>query len=65
MSIRLDPPDRRRRDLDNALKGTLDALEKAGVYNDDGQIDKLSIERGEVVKGGALVVRIQAIENVV
>lgn len=39
------PPDNRRRDLDNLLKATLDSLEHAGVFDDDGQIDMISIER--------------------
>lgn len=41
------PPDRRRRDLDNLQKPTLDALEHAGVYADDSQIDLLITRRGE------------------
>ena len=52
------PPDRRRRDLDNLLKGTLDALEHARVYRDDGQIDLLIVRRMPVVKGGRLEVRV-------
>jgi crossover junction endodeoxyribonuclease RusA len=39
------PPDNRRRDLDNLLKAVLDALQHAGVYDDDGQIDCLLIRR--------------------
>jgi len=42
------PPDRRRRDLDNLLKSVLDALEHAGVYADDSQVDLLLVRRGEV-----------------
>ena len=42
------PPDQRRRDLDNLLKSVLDALEHAGVYADDSQIDLLLVRRGEV-----------------
>jgi len=42
------PPDRRRRDLDNLIKATADALEHAGVYADDSQIDLLFVRRGEV-----------------
>lgn len=61
--VRVCPPDRRRRDLDNVLKGPLDALEKAGVYEDDSQIDRLMLERGEVVKGGKLEVVISVIER--
>ena len=39
------PPDRRVRDLDNLLKGTLDALQHADVYEDDGQVDLLVARR--------------------
>lgn len=41
-------PDRRRRDLDNVLKGALDALTHAGVWADDEQIDSLTIVRKPV-----------------
>lgn len=64
--IRLDieacPPDRHRRDLSNTLKATEDALEAAGVYEDDEQIDDLRIRRGEVVKGGRLRIHIESLE---
>ena len=33
------PPDFRRRDIDNTQKATLDALQHAGIYLDDSQID--------------------------
>ncbi|MBN2583678.1 MAG: RusA family crossover junction endodeoxyribonuclease [Planctomycetes bacterium] len=39
------PPDRRRRDLDNIQKPVLDALEHAGVYEDDSLIDLLITRR--------------------
>lgn len=51
-------PDRRTRDLSNLLKATEDALTHADVWADDGQIDRLTIERGEVKKGGELFVTI-------
>jgi crossover junction endodeoxyribonuclease RusA len=54
--IHARPPDRRKRDIDNLLKITLDALVKGGAIPDDGQIDKLAIVRGEPIKGGALTV---------
>lgn len=38
-------PDRRRRDVDNMLKAALDAMQHAGLYGDDSQIVKLSIEK--------------------
>lgn len=53
------PPDRRRRDLDNIQKPVLDALEHAGIYEDDSQVDLLLTQRREVVKGGRLDVRVE------
>ncbi|MCC7408101.1 MAG: RusA family crossover junction endodeoxyribonuclease [Phycisphaeraceae bacterium] len=52
------PPDRRRRDLDNLQKPVLDALEYAGVYEDDSQVDLLVTRRCEVVPDGRLGVRV-------
>lgn len=47
LSLTIDayPPDRRKRDLDNILKSLLDALQHAGIYSDDSQIDILKISR--------------------
>ena len=55
------PPNRLRRDLDNLLKCTLDALQHAGVYRDDTQIRRLSISWGKKVRGGAIEVRLTPI----
>ena len=52
------PPDRRRRDLDNIQKPVLDALEHAGVYEDDSQIDLLITRRREAVADGRLTIEI-------
>jgi len=52
------PPDRRRRDLDNIAKAALDALEHAGIYADDSQIDLLLTRRRDPVKRGRLDIRI-------
>lgn len=59
MAIILFHPDKRRRDIDNALKAILDALAKAGVYNDDSQIESLFVERYGVVEGGKAHVYIE------
>lgn len=40
--------DRRKRDIDNVLKATLDAATKAGLWVDDEQIDDLRITRGAI-----------------
>jgi crossover junction endodeoxyribonuclease RusA len=53
------PPDRRRRDIDNLAKAVLDVLVHAGIMLDDSQIDRLGIERGDVVKDGLLMLRIE------
>ena len=63
LKVRIDacPPDNRRRDLDNLPKAVLDALQKAGVYSDDSNIDDLRIVRGSTVKPGHILVDIEAI----
>jgi len=52
------PPDQRKRDLDNMLKQTLDALQHAGIYVDDSQIGQLRIERKKQEEGGRMLVSI-------
>jgi len=54
-------PDKRRRDLDNLLKATLDSLAHAGVYDDDSQIVDLRIYWAPVI-GGMLKVKIEEVE---
>ena len=51
-------PDERRRDLDNLLKSTLDALAHAGLYEDDSQIRDLRIYWA-AEKGGKLSITIE------
>lgn len=64
VSIVACPPDNRKRDLDNLLKSLLDALAHAGVYADDGQIDRLSISRGPVMRsGGRVCVGVQEMQR--
>lgn len=59
--IELTMPDRRRRDLDNTLKALLDAIEHAGIVDDDCQIDRLMVERIHVEPPGAADVVIEEI----
>jgi len=56
------PPDKRRRDLDNLLKPTLDALEHGGALLNDEQIDDLYIRRLHVIKGGKINIEIEEIK---
>lgn len=62
VELDLYPPDRKRRDCDNTLKGLLDACVPA-AYHDDSQIDRLIITRCAVVKGGRVVLRIRSREK--
>lgn len=47
VSVRITvvPPDRRRRDIDNLLKATLDALTHGGIIDDDSRIASIMIHR--------------------
>lgn len=56
--IEVYPPDRRRRDLDNLLKGLGDSLEHGGAFHDDSQIVWLLIEKAHVVPGGKVIVEL-------
>jgi Holliday junction resolvase RusA-like endonuclease len=59
VSIDVNPPDRRRRDLDNLHKALLDALGRGGAYFDDFQIDRLTITRCGIVRGGRVRVSVK------
>lgn len=45
VSIIAYPPDKRKRDLDNILKVIFDAMEFAGYFLNDSQIDIIRVER--------------------
>lgn len=62
VTVQVRAPDRRSRDLDNLGKCLLDALTKAGVWQDDSQIDRLTFIRSEPIKGGACIVSIETIQ---
>ena len=60
VAICLHGPNKRSFDIDNRVKPILDALQRAGVFDDDEQVDSLAVTRGAIVKGGLCVVRIEA-----
>ncbi len=62
MKVVIYPRDRRKQDIDNRIKALWDALGDAGVFDDDEQIDVLIIERGEIKKGGGVLVMIDILD---
>ena len=63
--INIYPPDKRRRDVDNLNKAILDALQEAGMYEDDSQIDHLVCSRNinDTREGGLIKIAIVQIEE--
>ncbi|OVC97657.1 endodeoxyribonuclease, partial [Escherichia coli] len=57
-----EPPDKRRRHLDNILKAPLEALTKAELLIDDEQFDEINIVRGQLVPGERLGIKITELE---
>ena len=58
------PPDSRRRDLDNVLKCTLDALVHAGLMEDDSQIKRIDIRmEAPVPPEGLVYIELEEIED--
>lgn len=58
VNVELTAPDKRKRDIDNHVKAVLDALQYAGVFLDDSQIDELRVKRLHVESPGACDVTI-------
>jgi Holliday junction resolvase RusA-like endonuclease len=50
--IALSCPTKRAYDIDGRIKATLDALQDAGVFDDDEHVDRLEVIRQPVSKGG-------------
>ncbi len=63
VQIDMHPPDNRKRDADNALKSACDALQHAGVFDDDYQIFDLRIVRKDKIPGGLLYVTIAEVSE--
>lgn len=45
VTIMAYPPNRRKRDVDNILKATLDAITHIGIWDDDSQVETLHVRR--------------------
>ncbi len=56
MVIKLYPPDKRKRDIDNYNKAILDSITETGLWLDDCQVKRLTIlMKGPVKKGKATI----------
>ena len=58
ISIILFPRDKRLLDIDNCCKAILDSMNGL-MYDDDQQVWRLTVERGEKIKGGGCQVTIK------
>ena len=64
IDIRIYPPSQGPHDLDNLCKAPFDALQEAGAFTDDSQIDAITIRRRSVdPHGGLLAITIDPINN--
>ncbi len=61
LSMTLYPANRRRADLDNRVKALADSLCKAGLFDDDSQVDFLQVTRAEVRPPGSCVVVLEVV----
>ena len=59
VKLKLYPPTLRKYDIDNFCKAAFDALSHCEFWNDDEQVSKLSIEKMEKIKGGAIEVYVR------
>lgn len=57
--VELFHPSKRKHDIDNRVKALFDALQHAGVFRDDEQIDEFTVKRMPVEKNGRCRVDIQ------
>ena len=58
----LNPPTLRKYDVDNFNKALFDGLTNAGFWVDDEQVQKLTVTKGEKIKGGNVIVNVSVID---
>lgn len=61
VSIELHPPSLRKYDVDNFTKSLFDALTSAKFWLDDSQVQKMTVQKVEKIKGGAVKIKIHKI----
>lgn len=60
--MRVFPRDKRLQDIDNRIKSCLDSLQHAGAFENDEQVDEITVTRGPIVQGGRIEVTIGEID---
>ena len=58
VTLTLRPPTLRKYDIDNRTKSIFDTLSECGFWADDEQVDKLTIIKGDKIKGGEVLVKV-------
>jgi len=61
--IKVRPPDKRKRDLDNLLKPILDSLTEYGAIVDDSKVDDLRIQRFNPTPEGSVEIIISGTDD--
>ena len=62
--MEITPRDNRKFDIDNRIKGVFDALQAAGVMEDDWQVVELYVARlDEVEKPGKVVITLETLDE--
>lgn len=61
IEIYLHRGDRRSYDIDNCLKAVCDSMTKAGVWEDDSQIDEIVVRRKALLKPGRAYILINKV----
>jgi crossover junction endodeoxyribonuclease RusA len=59
VDVILHPRSKKLMDIDNCLKAILDSCQDAGIFDDDSQVQRLTVERGEKIKFGGCQVFIK------
>jgi crossover junction endodeoxyribonuclease RusA len=59
VDVILHPRSKKLMDIDNCLKAILDSCQDAGIFDDDSQVQRLTVERGEAIKFGGCQVFIK------
>lgn len=62
--MEITPRDKRKFDIDNRIKGVFDALQAAGIMEDDWQVVELYVARlEEVEKPGKVVITLETVDD--